>query len=35
VVEDNAKSEQGVTVDLVQNQRLKAILDGLGPSAAA
>jgi len=35
VVEDNAKSEQGVTVDLVQNQRLKAILDGLGESAAA
>jgi len=32
VVEDNAKSQQGVAIDLVQNQRLKTILDGLGQS---
>ncbi len=32
VVEDNAKSEQGVTIDLEQNQRLKTILDGLAQS---
>lgn len=31
IVTENAKSEQGVTVDLVQNANLKAILDGLQP----
>jgi len=35
VVEDNAKSKQGITVDLAQNQHLKAILDGLGSSGQA
>jgi len=33
VVEENAKSEQGVTIDLAQNQRLRSILDGLGEAA--
>lgn len=29
IVEDNARNEQGITVDLAQNQNLKVILDGL------
>jgi hypothetical protein len=35
IVEDNAKNEQGVTVDLAQNQNLRAILDGLSSSGQA
>jgi hypothetical protein len=34
VVEDNATSEQGVKVDLVQNERLKTILDALDAGSA-
>ena len=33
VVEENAKSEQGVTIDLAQNQQLKSILDALDQPA--